>query len=357
MKKIYPGKPWYDTNGNLIQAHGAQVVYREGKYYWYGENKELSKPGTGIWHNGVRCYSSDNLYDWKDEGLMLFASGDENSPLHPTRIIDRPHILYNERVKKYIMWIKLVGSVDKKDDWANQRAGIAIADSFLGPYTLVKDFKPNGKFMGDFDFIQAESSKDVYLYYGEIVGNPYHIVCTKLTDDYMDVEEEYKTYFHYASPPDTRESPAFFKFDDKIYLSTSGCTGYHPNPSSISVSRNADGPWEELGDICVGDETKSTFHSQISCVLKHPFKENLYIAIADRWLSDLDLKYLPWITEGYRILQSREKIETDLTWEEVRKYSKRDTSLATYVWLPFKFDENKRPYLSWEEEWSVENFD
>ena len=41
MKKynsIQPGKPWFDTNGNRIQAHGGSVIYLDGVYYFYGEN-------------------------------------------------------------------------------------------------------------------------------------------------------------------------------------------------------------------------------------------------------------------------------------------------------------------------------
>ena len=38
-KSIRPGKTWYDTNGNRIQAHGGSILYTEGKFWWYGETK------------------------------------------------------------------------------------------------------------------------------------------------------------------------------------------------------------------------------------------------------------------------------------------------------------------------------
>ena len=38
---IRPGKFWYDTEGKRIQAHGGSLLYANGKYYWYGENKEM----------------------------------------------------------------------------------------------------------------------------------------------------------------------------------------------------------------------------------------------------------------------------------------------------------------------------
>ena len=38
--QIRPGEVWRDTNGKPINAHGAGVMFHEGTYYWYGENKE-----------------------------------------------------------------------------------------------------------------------------------------------------------------------------------------------------------------------------------------------------------------------------------------------------------------------------
>ena len=68
---IRPGKVWLDTEGKRIQAHGGSVMYWEGAYYWYGENKEFTDPEKGIWHWGVRCYKSADLYNWEDLGLII----------------------------------------------------------------------------------------------------------------------------------------------------------------------------------------------------------------------------------------------------------------------------------------------
>ena len=65
--RICPGKPWLDTKGNRIQAHAGSVMYLDGLYYWYGENKEKTTGENGIWHWGVRCYTSKDLYNWEDQ--------------------------------------------------------------------------------------------------------------------------------------------------------------------------------------------------------------------------------------------------------------------------------------------------
>ena len=95
---IYPGELWLDTAGNPIQAHGGSVLFHEGVYYWYGENKEKTDGKNGIWHYGVRCYRSTDLYNWTDCGLIIPPNlADESSPLHPTSMMDRPHILFHQR--------------------------------------------------------------------------------------------------------------------------------------------------------------------------------------------------------------------------------------------------------------------
>ncbi|WP_342043608.1 hypothetical protein [Bacillus sp. OTU2372] len=73
-------------------------------FYWYGENKEKTKAGSGIWHWGVRCYSSKDLYNWEDKGIIIPPNvEDENSPLHPSQFMDRPHIIFNEKTGKFVM--------------------------------------------------------------------------------------------------------------------------------------------------------------------------------------------------------------------------------------------------------------
>jgi beta-xylosidase len=65
---IRPGEVWLDTAGKPIQAHGASILQVGDTFYWYGENKERTLPGSGIWHWGVRAYASKDLVNWADQG-------------------------------------------------------------------------------------------------------------------------------------------------------------------------------------------------------------------------------------------------------------------------------------------------
>ena len=88
---IRPGQVWLDTNGNRIQAHGGSNIYVDGVYYWYGENKEKTTGENKIWHWGVRCYDSTDLYNWEDKGLIIPPEPDDpDSSLNPEACMDVP---------------------------------------------------------------------------------------------------------------------------------------------------------------------------------------------------------------------------------------------------------------------------
>ena len=66
-----PGQTWLDTNGKRIQAHGGSVIYVDGVYYRYGENKEYTTGQDDIWTWGVRCYASTDLFTEKESIIWL----------------------------------------------------------------------------------------------------------------------------------------------------------------------------------------------------------------------------------------------------------------------------------------------
>lgn len=341
---FYPGKPWLDTDGNRIQAHAGYLLIEDGKFYWYGENKEKSVREDEIWHWGVRLYSSDDLYHWKNEGIILPPElEDEESPIHYRAKMDRPHILYNEKTGLYVMWLKIMSA---------RSAGfvaIATASSIKGPFKLVKtNYAPNGFDFGDFELVK--DGDQAYCIYEK----PHtELIVTPLTEDYLGVQEySYNSYFHNKYPPFIREAPATFVRNGRIYMITSGTTGKFPNPSEAAVADAYMGEWQVLGDPHVNDPKKTSFDSQISCIFKHPKKKDLYIAMADRWLVDLpeDMPDMCDIFES-RFNPDREPIPYDKN-----ALTKKNTSIADYVWLPVEFDGDK-PIIKWYDSWRWEDFE
>lgn len=360
MKKynaFYPGKEWLDTNGNRIQAHGGSVFYVDGTYYFYGENKEKTDGRNGIWHWGVKCYSSKDLYNWTDLGIIIPPEPeDESSPLHPSSCMDRPHIIYNEETKKYVCWLKIM----QKD--GRQTETVLTADKITGPYTLVKKgLRPLGMSAGDFDLVVAPDGK-AYYYFERVHSET---ICADLNDKYTDVTGYYSTHFPRPQPPYVREATAHFTYNGKQYLITSGTTGYFPNPSEVAVADSYHGPFKVLGNPHRKDATNTSFHSQISSVFKVPGKKNLYIACADRWLPQhMDLPYEEYarmFQMGFS--QERDEEEYSKLQSKYANHIMANTSLADYVWLPLKFEKpsDEHPdgmvYIDWMDEWKIEDWE
>lgn len=161
-----PGQVWLDTEGKRIQAHGGSVIYVDGIYYWYGENKEFTDGTNDIWTYGIRFYRSNDLYNWEDLGLVIPPdTEDEKSPLNPTNcMLDRPHIIYNKRTKKYVCWVKIMHKEGHQDET------VLTADKITGPYTIVNQgIRPLGMSAGDFDLAVADSWHGPY----RVLGNPH----------------------------------------------------------------------------------------------------------------------------------------------------------------------------------------
>ena len=354
---FHPGKEWLDTNGNRIQAHGGSVIYVDGTYYFYGENKEKTDGRNDIWHWGVKCYSSKDLYNWTDLGIIIPPEPeDESSPLHPSSCMDRPHIIYNEETKKYVCWLKIM----QKD--GRQTETVLTAEKITGPYTLVKKgLRPLGMSAGDFDLVVAPDGK-AYYYFERVHSET---ICADLNNEYTDVTGYYSTHFPRPQPPFVREATAHFTYNGKQYLITSGTTGYFPNPSEIAVADTYHGPFKVLGNPHRKDATNTSFHSQISSVFKVPGKKNLYIACADRWLPQhMDLPYEEYarmFQMGFS--QERDEEEYSKLQNKYANDSMANTSLANYVWLPLKFEEpsDEHPdgmvYIDWMDEWKIEDWE
>jgi hypothetical protein len=150
-----------------------------------------------------------------------------------------------------------------------------------------------------------------------------------------------------------REAPAFFSRQGLHYLITSGTSWYYPNPSEIAVAKDYHGPWTVLGDPHSDDSTGTSYGSQVSSVLRHPQKEDLYIALADRWLPDASVEKSHQAVDAFR----RAFAGDESAGPEIGALlAGANTSQARYVWLPLKFDDDQ-PRIVWLDEWRIEDYD
>ncbi len=313
-KTIESGTIWKDTAGDVINAHGGGIMYHNGIYYWYGEAKGdstyLYEP-VKTWEcyraeaKGVSCYSSVDLENWKFEGLVLPSTPeDPASELHPSQVIERPKVIYNDKTKKFVMWFHI-----ESPDYEKGMAGVAISDSPTDRFTYLGSIKPNG---GD--------SRDQTLFKDDD-GRAYHIHSSEWNKTlYIGLlDKEYTKpsgIFTRNFINESREAPAVFKHDGKYYLVSSGCTGWDPNVAEIAVADSMLGNWTTLGNPCKGIDADSTFYAQSTFVLPVAGKKDTYIAMFDRW-------------------------------------NKKNLIDSRYVWLPLTF-ENGKPVIEWKDKWNLD---
>jgi hypothetical protein len=337
-----PGKVWLDADGLPINAHGGGVLFHEGTYYWYGEIKtgktvlpdsNKSWGGTRVDTKGVSCYSSKNLHDWKNEGVVLPAvDGDPQSDLHPSKVLERPKVVYNRKTKKFVMWMHIDSA-----DYVAARSGVAVSDKPVGPFRYIGSFRPNAGVWPESiaaadkipgvsnplarDFEKGQMARDMtvfvdddgraYQFYSSEENATMHV--SLLTDDYLRPAGKYRRILVGRS----MEAPAVFKRAGKYYLVASGCTAWDPNAARLAVAKKILGPWTELGNPCVGVDADKTFHSQGTFVLPVQGRDDLCIFMADQW-------------------------------------NQWDLPDSRYLWLPIEFNADGKPVLSWRERWSLD---
>jgi beta-xylosidase len=343
-QEFHPGEIWRDTDGKPINAHGGGVLGNEGVYYWYGEVKsgrtvmpESNKSwgGTGVAMGGVSCYSSTNLLDWRNEGIVLQpAPDDPTSDLHPSKVLERPKVIYNRRTKQFVMWMHVDSA-----DYAAARCGVATSDKPTGPFKYLGSFRPDAgvwpeNITGDDqkpgtknalerDFKTGQMARDLtvfvdddgkaYLFYASEDNAAMHV--SLLTDDYLHTAGKYARIFVGRS----MEAPTVFKNGGKYHFIGSGCSGWDPNAARSAVADRPFGPWTEQGNPCTGSDAEKTFHSQGTFVLPVQGRPDQFIFMADHW-------------------------------------EKWDLSSSTYLWLPLERQLNGTFGLRWRKDWGLPLF-
>ncbi len=293
-----PGERWLDTDGNPIQAHGGGVLFVDGVYYWYGENKAAETiDGARVPFLGFSAYASPDLLNWRNLGVVLPpVANDPDHDLHPAAVPERPKVLFNPPTGNYVMWMHIdrLGADGRR---YLARTGVAVATHPAGPFRYLGSFRPNGCESRDMTvFRDADGSG--WLYYASNRNADLHV--TRLTEDFRDVETEYTVLF----PGAYREAPAVYRRDGKYYLFTSGCTGWFPNAASYAVAEAPSGPWTPMGNPCRGTppQVERTFDSQITFILPLADRPGAAIVMADRWnpenLRDSRYVWLPLQWEG-----------------------------------------------------------
>ena len=334
------GGEWKDNTGRHINAHGGCIINYKGTYCWYGENR--SSGNTLYSSKGVSCYTSKDLQNWTNKGVVLPVSNDTCSDIQEGCIIERPKVVYNKKTKEFVMWfhLELRGM-----GYKSARAGVAVSDTPLGPFRFVSSGRINAGILPK-DFIEADTTelrqrlcepafntwwtpswyrqiergmfmirdlqggqmaRDMTIFIDDD-GKAYHIYASEdnltlhiaeLTDDYL----RHTGLYVRVAMGEQNEAPTIFKKDGVYWMITSGCTGWAPNAARLFRAKNIMGPWERLSNPCRGDGANKTFGAQGAYIFKiEKVKEKKifdgadYVFMADMWRPKkiTDSRYL-WI--------------------------------------------------------------
>lgn len=343
------GRVWLDTQGRAINAHGGGILQKDGRYWWFGEYKSPEAANALV---GVTCYSSDDLLNWKNEGIALAVDTVAGSPIERGCIMERPKVVYNDKTHKYVMWFHLEL---KGRGYDAAQAAVAVADRVQGPYRLVWAGRPNaGKrpvnvdaqewekmqarfatlnprevtgndekegFYAVRDFAGGQMSRDQTLFVDDD-GRAYRIFSSEenRTLDIAEMSDDYTSHtgrWIRVAAGGMNEAPALFKHGGLYWLITSGCTGWAPNRARMFSAPSIWGPWTSYSSPCRGEGADNTFGAQSTYVLPVTRNGNTtYIFMADRW-------------------------------------NERQLGDSRYVWLPISFDNNGVPVIEWKEQWTI----
>ncbi|MBF0431007.1 MAG: family 43 glycosylhydrolase [Fibrobacteria bacterium] len=232
---------WYDTEGNPISAHDGGISRFGDTFYWYGSNYEGNPDG---WYgdkshdlmNPFNIYSSTDLVNWKHEGVA-FAIRDTGWTSQGS--IHRPHVIYNDSTKKYVMYFfHFFGTTQQ------QMYSRAVADSPTGPFDDLVQIN-----------VSAGGSQDCNLFkdddgtgYGVYNDRVFNLRVDKLTPDYLNVTGEVV-----KAVTSAHEAPAMVKFLGKYVVAGSDLEGWSNTEVTGAWADNPLGPYSAKKSMSNGE--------------------------------------------------------------------------------------------------------
>jgi len=292
---IYSGTPWFDQNGKIVSAHGANIIKEKDTYYLFGEAHTDNSNAFA----GFNCYSSKDLYNWKFESIALPVQ--KSGKLGLNRVGERVKVMKCPKTGEFIMYMH-ADTLTYKD----QFVGYAVSKKIKGPYEFKGPILFQGKPIKKWDmgtFQDSDGSGYILVHGGEIY---------KLGDDYKSVVEKVNENITTGF-----ESPVMLKKDGLYCFIGSHLTSWEKNDNYYYTSNSLKGPWISQG--LIAPEGTLTWNSQSTFVLPIPgTKDTTYMFMGDRW-----------------------------------SFPKQASS-ATYVWQPLVISENSISMPNYQEAWRID---
>jgi len=266
---IRSGVPWYDDNGQAVNAHGAGIIKVGTTYYLIGEKRTTANlpyddSGTEFETNfvGFQCYASQDLMHWSDQGIAL-GVGASGTAVDGTSVNERPKIVYNASTSTYVMFFH---------QWSDHAFGYATSSSPCSGYTYrgtLQNSSGTKVAAGDTSAYVDTDGKGYLLTSG---GTIY-----ALAADYLSVTNTVATGIFSSA-----EAPALFKAGGTYFLLSSSLTWWRSNENFYATATSLAGPWTARNGFAPSGS--KTHNSQTTFVLPVTGSAGTtYMYMGDRW--------------------------------------------------------------------------
>ena len=164
--RVIRNDSWWNTvDGKPIYSNGGGCYFYEGRWYWYGcryeeaervrfdSSFQVDVGGLHTTFVGVTCYSSDDLVNWRDEGIVYAGEGAE-SEAHG-RWFGRVGVAAVPSEGKFVLAMQYMGGVL-----------LAVADSPRGPFVFQEGVDMTAS-------IGYRTTGDQAVFYDDIHGKGY----------------------------------------------------------------------------------------------------------------------------------------------------------------------------------------
>ncbi len=298
---------WETTGGDTLQAHGGSIIQApDGTFYWVGQGApdNVPVPNAKMYEyknqwlfTTINMYSSRDLMNWKAEKPVLSLNDSNDSPAasqwcngndkkftgsQPTAVIpqkvknewpaynssktlgckiERPHIIYNQKNKEYLVWAHWEGTVG----YESSQLIAASAKSPTGPWHVIRWADGQYHEQPTVNITTAGkvtptkiASRDLSVWVDPDTQKGYLISVFggglrlyHLSDDYKSIDPNNSFVLNIQHSGNGLEAPSLFKENGKYYLFASHQDWWNPTATDYAVSTNIDDPnsWTKARQI------------------------------------------------------------------------------------------------------------
>jgi beta-galactosidase len=290
---IRPGETWQDREGRPINLRSGSVIEHDGTWWWFG----VHDGGGGVEH-GIRAYSSTDLMGWTDEGIVL--SADEI----PGGKAGAPKVVRCPRTGGLILWFHLPLAAT---------VGVAFASLPGKPFSFLHALRNHGGISPEMTLFVDDDGSIWHVFRKD--GHEALLICRL---DETGLQHTGEPIF--IDNGGFHRTPTLMKWDGSYWLLVTDDKDGLPGEPYLSVAPSLQGPWEVMGNPCVGNaaQVESCFNARPSWILQMPGSPARFALVADS------------VPSGDRA--------------------------AGHVWLPFDFRHGV-PELRWHGAWSPAQWD